>query len=62
MWGTEGEYVIMSLGADGVPDQYYGFAQRDTEPFPFNGAFADPNNDIIFANGQFVQWPEGKQH
>ena len=62
MWGTEGEYVIMSLGADGVPDQYYGFAQRDTESFPFNGAFADPNNDIIFANGQFVQWPEGKQH
>ena len=61
MWGTEGEYVVMSLGADGVPDQYYGFSDERTGQFPFGGGFTDPDNDIIFANGQFVQWPEETQ-
>ena len=61
MWGTEEEYVVMSLGADGEPDVHYDFLSRDTGSFPFSGAFTDPNGDIVFANGQFVQWPEGKQ-
>jgi len=61
MWGTEREYVIMSLGVDGVPDQYYGFAEGNVEPFPFRGAFTDSNGDIVFSNGRFVQWPEGMQ-
>ncbi len=61
MWGTEEEYVVMSLGADGLPDQYYGFVNGDAEAFPFKGATDDPSDDVIFANGQFVQWPRGTQ-
>lgn len=61
MWGTEGEYVIISLGADGAPDQYYGFTEGNTMEFPFRRATSKFNDDIIFANGQFVQWPEGTQ-
>lgn len=61
MWGTEAEYVIMSLGADELPDQYYGFASGYTATFPFKGAFTDPDGDIIFSNGQFVQWPKEMQ-
>ena len=61
MWGTEEEFVVMSLGADGQPDQYYGFVDGRGEVFPFKGATDDPADDIIFASGQFVQWPRGTQ-
>jgi type II secretion system protein G len=42
------EYRIESLGKDGSGDTYCG----QTTSF---------NNDIVLANGQFIEWPEGAQ-
>ena len=42
------EYRIESLGNDGVSDNYCGITT----------SFA---NDIVMANGQFIEWPEGAQ-
>lgn len=43
-------YEIRSLGSDGKAESSYA-----------GGAVKDLRADIIFANGQFVQWPEGAQ-
>ena len=42
------EYRIVSLGQDGISDDYCGM----TISF---------GNDIVLANGQFIEWPEGTQ-
>ena len=42
-------YRIASYGGDGKPD-----------PAPAGGATTDYDADIVYENGQFVQWPEGK--
>jgi general secretion pathway protein G len=41
-----GSYEIVSFGKDGQPDQRPG------------GSTVDPNADIVFRDGAFVQWPE----
>jgi general secretion pathway protein G len=52
---SDGErYVIVSPGKDGNLDRDYS---DGTGP----GATANFNADIVFANGQFVAWPEGTQ-
>jgi type II secretion system protein G len=45
-----GEYTVCSGGKDG------GACTTDS-----NGATTAFNDSIVFANGQFVQWPEGTQ-
>jgi general secretion pathway protein G len=43
------DYTVTSLGKDGNPDSWAG------------GMTNDFNCDIVFANGQFFQWPQGTQ-
>ena len=42
-------YTVVSLGKDGYPDSWAG------------GMTGNFNCDIVFANGQFFQWPQGTQ-
>src|SRR5262249_40366060 len=48
------EYNISSYGRDGVAD-------GDVASLPC-GTTTDFNNDIIYSNGSFVQYPDGPQH
>jgi general secretion pathway protein G len=43
------DYTVVSLGKDGSPDSWAG------------GTTMNFNCDIVFANGQFFQWPQGTQ-
>ena len=43
-------YTVRSVGKDGA-----------TEGAPAGGSTGDFDCDILFVNGQFVQWPEGMQ-
>lgn len=49
-------YMIWSAGRNGSSDGSTGF-----ETDPVGGATTNFNNDIIFSNGVFVQYPEGVQ-
>lgn len=54
-WSDKAGYVVISAGADGVLD-----IEWDTFPpwdLKFEGETKRPEADIIFANGQFAQWP-----
>jgi type II secretion system protein G len=42
-------YTLVSLGKDGLQDSWSG------------GVTGSFNCDIVFANGQFFQWPQGSQ-
>ncbi len=46
---SNSDYIVLSSGRDGVTQT------------PVWGPTTDFNNDIIYVNGQFVQWPEGVQ-
>jgi general secretion pathway protein G len=48
---TPEEYVLLSTGRDGLLDESQ-----------VGGATNTYDSDIVFSNGSFVQWPEGKQH
>jgi general secretion pathway protein G len=54
-WSDSLTYVLVSAGADGV------FEPRWRELAPLEaiqpGPTKDPNADVVFANGQFVEWP-----
>ena len=53
LYGTflnNSEYVIFSGGRNGTTSAYTG------------GATTDFNADVVFTNGQFVQYPEGAQN
>ena len=49
-------YLIWSAARDGTSDGSTGF-----ESAPAGGGTTNYNNDIIFSNGVFVQYPEGVQ-
>lgn len=49
-------YLIWSAARDGSSDGSIGF-----ETDPSGGGTTNYNNDIIFSNGVFVQYPEGVQ-
>jgi hypothetical protein len=49
-------YMIWSAARNGTSDGSAGF-----EASPPGGATTNFNNDIIFFNGVFVQYPEGVQ-
>jgi hypothetical protein len=51
-------YYLVSAGGEGLFDREY---PSDCAGDLGSGATTDPAADIIFANGQFVQWPEGTQ-
>lgn len=47
------EYLIISLGSDGVAEPY--------EPWGYpRGATVDYRNDIVYSQGAFVRYPEGR--
>jgi len=49
-------YLVWSAAKDGTSDGSAGF-----EGTPNGGATTNFNNDIIFSNGVFLQYPEGAQ-
>jgi general secretion pathway protein G len=59
-WSAPEHYVIYSVGSDGVPDTPYSYGH----PFPaeWGGKTSTYSSDIVFSNGSFIQWPEGKQN
>lgn len=57
-WSDQYEYILLSMGADGVLDRPYEIRPGWLEPGAFARGYSDPNTDMVFANGQFVQWPE----
>jgi|GEM_PF-4010294 len=56
-WSDGREYILLSTGGDGVIDRYYRLGPLG-EDNGFSGAVAEEGTDIVFANGQFFQWPE----
>lgn len=54
VWIENGQYRIVSAGMDGV-------VQHDYAVTAGAGATATLDSDIVFGDGQFVQWPEGPQ-
>lgn len=57
-WSDGSSYVIVSVGSDGVLDKPYVSAAGLVDDSSFTGAIDNTDADIIFANGQFVQWLE----
>jgi hypothetical protein len=57
-WSDTSFYYIVSTGADGLLDMEYPTRMPAELGL---GATTEPEADIVFANGQFVQWPEGTQ-
>lgn len=58
-WCNGTEYIIVSTGEDGRFDRNYRLGPGLGKAGDFSGAFSVKGTDIIFSNGQFVQWPEG---
>jgi hypothetical protein len=59
-WSDQSEYVVLSMGADGVLDRPYEIKPGWLDSEEFAGEYRDPDTDMVFANGQFVQWPDGR--
>ncbi|HJW14872.1 MAG TPA: hypothetical protein VJ776_09255, partial [Thermoanaerobaculia bacterium] len=59
-WGRANLYNVTSPG-----DNYnlisYGRDNSKTPGTPICGTTTDFNDDIIYSNGTFLQWPEGTQ-
>ena len=56
-WSDATSYAIISLGSDGSSDHDYATWGR-AEFRAFNpGQTAVPGRDLVFVDGQFVQWP-----
>ena len=57
-WSDQTEYIVLSMGADGVLDRPYeikpGWLKREA----FAGEYSNPDTDMVFCDGQFVQWPD----
>ena len=58
-WSSNGtrvdSYAVASGGKDG------SFSHDSLREYQ-NGATTNFNDDIVFSNGKFVQYPEGLQH
>ena len=61
VWSKVNGYMIIGTGSDGLLDSAYDRADEPSSAYGGGGAFTDPESDVIFVNGQFVQWPEGTQ-
>jgi hypothetical protein len=58
-WSDGVEYFLISLGADGAPDQPYDGMREPRDEVSGEGRTSDPACDIIYHVGGFIQWPEG---
>jgi len=56
-WSDETQYVIVSPGADGILDPVWDDGAGALREIEFAGECDHENADIVFANGQFAQWP-----
>jgi hypothetical protein len=58
VWSDTQSYFLISTGADGIPDRdYLEHGNTPAELAKDSAATSDPNADVVFANGQFTQWP-----
>lgn len=57
-WSDQSSYIVISMGADRVLDRPYDIEPEWPDFDAFVGGYSDPDMDMVFANGQFVQWPE----
>jgi len=60
-WSDSQSYVLVAPAADHAADGTYGVDSGALDPESFGGAFVGYGHDVVFADGQFVQWPEGRQ-
>jgi hypothetical protein len=61
-WSDGIDYFLISFGADGLPDQPYHSMSRPPQELSGMGKTTDPERDIIYHLGGFVQWPERVNH
>jgi hypothetical protein len=61
-WSDGAEYMIVSAGADGVLDRNHAPQGGGSVGAIYRGKVADPDLDIVWANGRFVQWPTFHDH
>ena len=60
-WGSSAvanNYVVWSAGRNGNPSGTGGWDATASSP---GGATTSFNDDIVFSNGVFLQYPEGSQ-
>jgi hypothetical protein len=57
-WSDQSSYIVISMGADGVLDRPYEIKPGWLDPGSFLGEYSDPATDMVFCDGQFVQWPD----
>jgi hypothetical protein len=57
-WSDQSSYIVISMGADRALDRPYDIEPGWPDFDAFVGGYNDPDMDMVFANGQFVQWPE----
>jgi hypothetical protein len=55
-WCDREGYMILSTGADGVLDAVWNESRPDQVQLA--GEISDPDADIVFSNGFFLQWPK----
>jgi general secretion pathway protein G len=60
-WSDGVEYLLMSFGADGQPDRPYFSMSELPREMAGAGRTIEPERDIIYHVGGFVQWPESPQ-
>lgn len=56
-WSDTRGYAIVSYGADGLPDFPYSSWGRAELEALHTGATSGPTRDIVFFQGEFLQWP-----
>lgn len=63
VWSDTRTYFAISTGADGALDRdYLAFGSAPAELAKEPAASSDPNADVVFADGQFTQWPSDGEH
>lgn len=56
-WSDRTYYVLVSYGPDGIPDSPYATWGRTEFEAMHAGSTTRFGADLVFANGEFVQWP-----
>jgi hypothetical protein len=56
-WSDTTHYALVSYGPDGIPDFPYATWGRDEFEAMHAGSTTRMGADLVFANGDFVQWP-----
>jgi hypothetical protein len=58
-WSDERHYVLVSPGEHGLLDPVWDLDPDAPWEIEFGGEEDHPDADIVFMDGQFVQWPRG---